>query len=116
MIEKQKLLFCWSGGKDSALALYHLKQDPTVEVLALLTTFNATYDRVSMHGVRREMVREQARQIGLPLIEMEVGEATNAAYEKAMKETLLSWKKKALKPLDLEIFFWKIFAATGKRT
>ena len=59
----------WSGGKDSALALAALRREGT-EVAALLTTFTDDYDRVSMHGVRRSLVREQASAAGLPLVEV----------------------------------------------
>jgi uncharacterized protein (TIGR00290 family) len=61
----------WSGGKDSALALDALRRDGT-EVAALLTTFTDDYDRVSMHGVRRALVREQAAAAGLPLVEVRI--------------------------------------------
>ena len=59
----------WSGGKDSALALAALRRDGT-NVAALLTTFTDDYDRVSMHGVRRALVRQQAAAAGVPLVEV----------------------------------------------
>ena len=59
----------WSGGKDSALALRALRRDGT-DVAALLTTFTDDYDRVSMHGVRRALVRDQAAAAGIPLVEV----------------------------------------------
>ena len=59
----------WSGGKDSALALAALQRDGT-EVATLLTTFTDDYDRVSMHGVRRALVRDQAAAAGIPLVEV----------------------------------------------
>ena len=59
----------WSGGKDSALALAALRRDGT-NVAALLTTFTEDYDRVSVHGVRRGLVRDQAAAAGLPLVEV----------------------------------------------
>ena len=63
------VLLSWSGGKDSALALAALRRDGT-EVAALLTTFTDDYDRVSMHGVRRALVRDQAAAAGIPLVEV----------------------------------------------
>ena len=59
----------WSGGKDSALALRALRCEGTT-VAALLTTFTDDYDRVSMHGVRRALVRDQAAAVGIPLVEV----------------------------------------------
>jgi uncharacterized protein (TIGR00290 family) len=59
----------WSGGKDSALALATLRRDGR-NVAALLTTFTDDYDRVSMHGVRRALVRRQAVAAGVPLVEV----------------------------------------------
>jgi uncharacterized protein (TIGR00290 family) len=59
----------WSGGKDSALALAALRREGT-SVAALLTTFTDDYDRVSMHGVRRELIRDQAAAAGVPLVEV----------------------------------------------
>lgn len=56
---------CWSGGKDSALTLSALRADPAWEPVALLTTFTRDFDRVSMHGVRRELIHAQAAALGL---------------------------------------------------
>lgn len=58
----------WSGGKDSALALHHLRREHAdIEIVKLVTCVSQAYDRVSMHGVRRELVEEQAHSIGLPI-------------------------------------------------
>ncbi|MBZ5608082.1 MAG: adenine nucleotide alpha hydrolase [Acidobacteriia bacterium] len=57
----------WSSGKDSAWSLYLLRQNPDVEVVALITTINQEFDRVAMHAVRRELVEQQAASAGLPL-------------------------------------------------
>jgi uncharacterized protein (TIGR00290 family) len=62
-----KILFSWSSGKDSAWALHTLRQDGR-PVGALLTSMNEAAGRVSMHGVREEIVRAQADAAGLPLI------------------------------------------------
>jgi uncharacterized protein (TIGR00290 family) len=62
-----KTLLAWSSGKDSAYALWTLQQDPEIDVVGILTTVNATVDRVSMHAVRRSVLEEQARLCGLPL-------------------------------------------------
>ncbi len=74
----------WSGGKDSALALQALRDDPRVDVACLVTSVTREYDRVSVHGVRRELLHEQALRTGLPLIEIMLGaECTNEDYESA---------------------------------
>jgi uncharacterized protein (TIGR00290 family) len=57
----------WSGGKDSALALHEVQVAGEYEVAALLSTVTEEYDRVSMHGVRRELLEAQAESVGLPL-------------------------------------------------
>ena len=75
----------WSGGKDSALTLLQLFRDPSVEVIGLLTTITETYGRISMHGVRVELLRRQAAAIGLPLIEVWIPPGcTNELYEARM--------------------------------
>ncbi|HEX6048460.1 MAG TPA: hypothetical protein VFZ21_04305 [Gemmatimonadaceae bacterium] len=72
----------WSGGKDSALALHALLMDPTVDVRGLLTTITDAYDRVSMHGVRAELVAQQASAVGLELFTARIPpHCTNERYE-----------------------------------
>ena len=73
---------CFSGGKDSALALREIQQQRTYEVGQFLTTVTDDYDRVSMHGVRRTLLRQQAEAIGIPLREVVVPpSSSNAVYE-----------------------------------
>jgi uncharacterized protein (TIGR00290 family) len=62
-----KSYFNWSGGKDSALALYYALQDKNYSIGRLLTTVNNQYRCVSMHGVREKLIDTQAEAIGLPL-------------------------------------------------
>ncbi len=62
-----KSIFNWSGGKDSALALYHIIKNPDYQVDRLLTSINAVHKRVSMHGVREVLMEQQAESIDLPL-------------------------------------------------
>lgn len=62
-----KTLLSWSSGKDSAWSLYELRRDASIEVVGLVTTLNAAFDRVAMHGVRRAVVEAQAAAAGLPL-------------------------------------------------
>ena len=57
----------WSGGKDSSLALYHTLNDKNYSVEKLLTNVSGEYQRISMHGVREELLEQQATAIGIPL-------------------------------------------------
>jgi len=85
----EPILFCWSGGKDSAMALYTLLQQPDLRVVALLTTVTETYDRVAMHGVRRVLLRQQAESLRLPLHEVFIPpQCVNPIYEARMEEAL----------------------------
>ena len=63
---KRRALISWSGGKDSALALHALRRDRGVELAGLLTTVTEDYQRISMHGIRRALLDEQALSVGLP--------------------------------------------------
>jgi len=86
---KKKAIFNWSSGKDSALALYKTLNNPDIEVVSLLTSVNKQYNRISMHGVRAELLEQQAESIGLPLHKMEIPEMpTMEVYEEVMRETL----------------------------
>jgi uncharacterized protein (TIGR00290 family) len=83
------VLLAWSGGKDSSLALARLREDPSVRVCALVTAVTAGYDRISIHGVRRDLLRRQTESIGLPLIEALLEpNAPNAAYEESWARAL----------------------------
>jgi uncharacterized protein (TIGR00290 family) len=74
----------WSGGKDSALAFYKAKKEG-VPVEALLTSVNSGTDRIAMHGVRRELLVQQATVMGLPLHTIELPEMPGMqAYEEAV--------------------------------
>jgi uncharacterized protein (TIGR00290 family) len=81
----------WSGGKDSALALWVLAQEHGVVPRALITTVTEVYDRISMHGVRRSLLALQARATGVPVVEVEIPVAcTNDVYEQRMADALAS--------------------------
>ena len=85
----EDVLFCWSGGKDSAMALHALQLAKGHRVTALLTTVTEEYDRISMHGVRRVLLERQAESIGLPLHAVLIPpQCINDIYEARMKEAL----------------------------
>jgi uncharacterized protein (TIGR00290 family) len=80
-----RTLLSWSSGKDSAWALHVLQQDPAIELAGLVTTINAAFDRVAMHGVRRELVEAQASAAGLPLHLLPIPyPCPNEEYERVM--------------------------------
>ncbi len=82
---KKKLLVSWSSGKDSAWTLHVLRQAGEYEIVGLLTTINAEFDRVAMHGVRRELLEAQAAAAGLPSWAVPLPwPCSNEQYEKAM--------------------------------
>ncbi len=86
---KEKVILCWSGGKDSALTLHELRKSGKYEVVTLLTTLTRDYDRVCMHGVRSILLEQQAESLGLPLEKIFISKnASNEEYESRMREIL----------------------------
>ena len=82
---KKKTLLSWSSGKDSAWALHRLQQDPEIDVVGLFCTVNQKFDRVAMHGVRREFLELQAERVDLPLDIIDIPyPCSNDEYETQM--------------------------------
>lgn len=93
----ESVLFTWSGGKDSALALYELQKVGDYEVAVLVTTVTEDYDRISMHGVRRILLEQQAVSLGYPLRQLTISStASNEDYEAGMQEILEEYLKKGI--------------------
>jgi uncharacterized protein (TIGR00290 family) len=85
----EPIVLSWSGGKDSALALAALRADARVEVVALLTSITREVERVSIHGVRRELLEAQADALGLPVCELALPpRASNEVYEAAFRDAV----------------------------
>jgi uncharacterized protein (TIGR00290 family) len=85
------LALSWSGGKDSALALRTLRDEHGVEPSALITTVTSSYDRISMHGVRRSLLSRQAIALGLPLVEVVIPPGCpNTVYEQRWMDAFAS--------------------------
>ncbi|MFZ0663172.1 MAG: ATP-binding protein [Acidobacteriaceae bacterium] len=85
-VMKKKILVSWSSGKDSAWTLHLLRQSGEYEVAGLLTTMNAAFDRVAMHGTRRALLEAQADAAGLPLRTVSLPwPCSNEQYEAAMR-------------------------------
>jgi uncharacterized protein (TIGR00290 family) len=94
---KEPLVISWSGGKDSARALYEILQRDEFEVLALLTTVTDIYDQISMHGVPRVLLEAQAASLRLPLEVMRMRKgAPNAEYESTLLETLSKYGQRGV--------------------
>ncbi|MCL5073891.1 MAG: diphthine--ammonia ligase [Actinobacteria bacterium] len=90
----QKVLFCWSGGKDSALALHEIINSGSHSVVVLLTTVTEDYDRISMHGVRIALLEQQAKALNLPLKKVFIiKNSSNEDYEAKMTQVLTHFKE-----------------------
>lgn len=87
------VILSWSGGKDSALALHALAQDPRYRIAGLLTSVNEHYGRISIHGVRETLLDAQAQSLSLPLHKLRLPERpSNEEYERRMRLMLEDFK------------------------
>jgi uncharacterized protein (TIGR00290 family) len=120
--QPQPVLLSWSGGKDSCLALWELQHDGGLHVEALLTTVTRDYERISMHGVRCELLQRQAESLGLPLHQVQISKgASNADYEAAMGQALSHYRDAGIEKVafgdlfleDIRSYRQKLLAAHG---
>ncbi|HMI64900.1 MAG TPA: diphthine--ammonia ligase [Cyclobacteriaceae bacterium] len=95
-MDKAKAVFCWSGGKDSSYCLHKVLTEKLFDVKYLLTTVNDEFKRISMHGVREELLDIQAEAIGIPLLKVRVKEGTNEEYEEQMETAFLKAKSEGI--------------------
>lgn len=94
MTNKRKTYFNWSSGKDASLALYHILKDEHFDVAQLFTSINSEYNRISMHGVRKELLIKQAESIGLPLSVIELpAEPDMETYEQKLTQAIEALKQ-----------------------
>lgn len=90
-------IFNWSGGKDSTLALYYSLKNPELDIRYLVTTINDAADRISMHGVRTELLIQQAESIGIPLYQIRLPEMPGMAeYDEVMGKHLTHFKNEGI--------------------
>jgi uncharacterized protein (TIGR00290 family) len=83
----KRVALSWSSGKDSAWSLHLLRQDPGIEIVALVTTLNQQFDRVAMHAVRRQLLELQAASVGIPLWTVPLPwPCSNEEYEARMRD------------------------------
>jgi uncharacterized protein (TIGR00290 family) len=102
------ILLSWSGGKDAAWTLHALRQNGDFDVVALVTTVTEGYERIAMHGIRREILHAQAQAAGLPVIEARLPQqADNATYESSFAAALL--QARAMFPGLTHIAFGDLF-------
>ncbi len=130
MKHSPKTYFNWSTGKDSSLAMYYLQREG-ITVDLLLTSVNNHFNRVSMHGIRRELLHKQAKSLGIPLETIELPETpsmeeyneilqkkvndlqaknyTKAVFGDIFLEDLKVYRENQLKPYGIECYFplWK---------
>jgi uncharacterized protein (TIGR00290 family) len=93
-----KAILSWSSGKDSAMALYRVLQSEEFEIVCLLTTVTEQFHRVSMHGVREELLDAQARSLGYPVEKVMIPyPCPNHVYEEKMRNLLYFWKSKGVR-------------------
>ena len=90
MSQQLKTYFNWSTGKDASLALYYLQKEGKYHIDLLVTSINAHYDRVSMHGLRRELLMKQAQEIGLPVTTIELPKEPTMEVYNAEMERIIS--------------------------
>lgn len=109
---KEQVLVSWSGGKDSVMALGEILSSENYAVAALITTVTRDSDRISVHGVRRELLHRQARALALPLHEVFISPApTNEEYESQMKEALALYFKRGVR----QVVFGDLFLEDIRR-
>lgn len=118
----EPIALSWSGGKDSALALHALRESGAYDVRVLLTTVTADYNRISVHGVRRDLLERQAHSLGLPLeIALIPPSCSNNDYEQVFGEALARCRESGLTGMaagdlyleDVRAYREKMVAAHG---
>jgi uncharacterized protein (TIGR00290 family) len=112
MNNKTKVLFSWSGGKDSSLALFEIQQSRDYEVAALITTVTSDYDRVSMHGLRTNLLDKQAESLNISLQKVFISKnASNEEYESSFNKVLLNYKESGIR----DVVFGDLFLEEIKK-
>ncbi|MEM0135824.1 MAG: hypothetical protein QXU18_11490 [Thermoplasmatales archaeon] len=99
-MKKDHLVLSWSGGKDSSLTLSALLSQKKYDVKYLLTTVTKDYDRISMHGVRKELLIEQAKRVSIEsdIVYISKG-ANNTEYEEAMSKKVRKYVEEGIKTI-----------------
>ena len=86
---RPKALIAWSSGKDSAWALHATRLAGNYDIVGALTTVTETFGRVSIHGVREELLKAQLAAAGLPATIVRIPyPCTNEIYEERMAKAM----------------------------
>ena len=104
-MENSNAALFWSGGKDSAFALWNLQNENQLDIKYLITTINRNFNRVSMHGLREEIIERQVKETGYPLLKMYVEGGSNEDYEASLSGIIEKLKKEGIN----KIVFGDIF-------
>ena len=92
-----KVAVSWSGGKDSALALFKIQEIQDIDVSFLFTTLSEKYDRISMHGVRKELLVEQAKRLNISLKTIKIPmNCSNEEYNAIMEREMSTLRNEGL--------------------
>jgi uncharacterized protein (TIGR00290 family) len=96
-MSRPKALIAWSSGKDSAWSLYEARRAGDLDIVGALTTVNETFQRVSMHGVRNDVLLAQIEATGLePILVRIPYPCTNEIYEQAMAQAMEAAKARGI--------------------
>ncbi len=121
---RTKAVVAWSGGKDSAVALWRLQRDPRLDVVGLLTTLTSGYDRISMQGVRRTLLEAQAQTLGLKVYPVWIPpRCSNQVYEAEMSRVVDAIQRQGVQAVafgdvfleDVRAYRERMLAPTGLR-
>jgi len=108
----ERILFGWSGGKDSCMTLAQLLNDDRYKVVALVTTVTEVFDRISMHGVRRALLEAQVAALGIPLEMVYIPmDADHAAYQSRMEAVFIRYRDQGI----TTVAFGDLFLAEVRR-
>lgn len=103
-----KAILSWSSGKDSAMTLYRVHKKREFEIVCLLTTITDQFHRISMHGVREELLEAQSQSLGYPIEKVMIPyPCPNQVYEEKMANALSVWKSKGVRHIIFGDLFLK---------
>jgi len=113
---EQTVFVSWSGGKDSCMALREVQRTSNIRIEALLTTITRDFDRISMHGVRRVLLEQQAASLGIPLHQIIISKgASNEEYETKMGEAFAEYRNRGIETVVFGDLFLEEIRAYRER-